>query len=183
MLSWPRPTAGTIRGGCGTAKAAIMPVSSLSFSSVKDAVLLQRFLLHENLDYEIGEPISLPSAEEPQYLPEKNETPIQPSVCTIKFTDNKNWGNVYVYAWNSETGETNAQWPGAVMSYQSTNSYGQTVYKAELNTKFDMVIFTTASGSPQTQDIVWDYTANGYWITEQKAKNSMGVEVCIADKW
>lgn len=151
--------------------------------SVKDAVLLQRFLLHENLDYEIGEPISLPSAEEPQYLPEKNETPIQPSVCTIKFTDNKNWGNVYVYAWNSETGETNAQWPGAVMSYQSTNSYGQTVYKAELNTKFDMVIFTTASGSPQTQDIVWDYTANGYWITEQKAKNSMGVEVCIADKW
>ena len=151
--------------------------------SVKDAVLLQRFLLNDVVKYQIGEKITLSSAAEPQYLPEKNEAPFQPSVRTVKFTDNKNWGTPYVYAWNSTTGETNAQWPGVRMTYQSKNSYGQTLYKADLKTKYDMVIFTTATGSPQTQDIVWDYTVNGYWVTDQKTKNSTGIEVWVADTW
>ena len=69
------------------------------------------------------------------------------------------------------------------MTYQSKNSYGQTLYKADLKTKYDMVIFTTATGSPQTQDIVWDYTVNGYWVTDQKTKNSTGIEVWVADTW
>ena len=152
--------------------------------SIKDAVLIQRYVLGEILDdYPIDEKISLPSAEEPKYIPEKNEAPFQPTVRTVKFTDNKGWGTTYIYAWNSETGETNAKWPGVPMSYQSTNSYKQTVYKADVNTKYDMIIFTTSVGTPQTQDIVWDYTVNGYWVTDQKTTNSTGIEVWVADTW
>ena len=152
--------------------------------SVADAVLIQRYVLGEILDdYPIDEKISLPSAEEPKYIPEKNEAPFQPTVRTVKFTDNKGWGTTYIYAWNSETGETNAKWPGVPMSYQSTNSYKQTVYKADVNTKYDMIIFTTSVGTPQTQDIVWDYTVNGYWVTDQKTTNSTGIEVWVADTW
>ena len=46
-----------------------------------------------------------------------------------------------------------------------------------------MIIFTTSVGTPQTQDIVWDYTVNGYWVTDQKTKNSTGIEVWVADTW
>ena len=156
--------------------------------SVKDAVIIQRWLVGENTPYAVGKNADVFSSATPVVLPQIQEDPTQPPTQppvsqTVRFTDSKNWGNIFVYAWNANSQSSNAQWPGTAMQYESVNSYGQKIYKANISSEYTHVIFTTASGSPQTQDILWDKTANGYYVTDSTATNSYGKTVYIAQSW
>ena len=111
-------------------------------------------------------------------------SPTQPPIShTVKFTDNKNWGNIFIYAWNDTSQLSNAKWPGVAMQYDSVNSYGQKIYKADISFDYTHIIFTTANGSAQTQDILFDSTVNGYFITDNTTTNSFGKTVYIAQSW
>lgn len=167
--------------------------------SLKDAVLLQKWLLGVQGDYNIGSKIDIVSgvevAEPPTQKPTQKPTekptekPTQAptsasSTQKIQFTNANNWSNVYAYAWNSKSLKSNASWPGVAMKYESTNSMGQKIYALDLSKDFDRVIFTTASGSPQTQDVVWDNSkSNGYWVTNKTTTNSNGTAVYIVQPW
>ena len=156
--------------------------------SVKDAVLIQRWLVNEETKYPIGKTVDISPSPAPVILPQIQESPTQPPTQppvshTVKFTDNKNWGNIFIYAWNDTTQLSAAEWPGVAMQYDSSNSYGQKIYKADIPSSCTHIIFTTKDGSPQTQDILFDSTANGYFITDDTTTNSFGKTVYIAKSW
>ena len=156
--------------------------------SVKDAVLIQRWLINEETKYSIGKSVDIFPSSSPVILPQISEPPTQPPTQppishTVKFTDNKNWGNIFIYAWNDTSQLSNAKWPGVAMQYDSVNSYGQKIYKADISFDYTHIIFTTANGSAQTQDILFDSTVNGYFITDNTTTNSFGKTVYIAQSW
>ncbi len=156
--------------------------------SVKDAVILQRWLIDEETPYTVGRSADIVSSVTPVILPQIQESPTQPSTQppvshTVRFTDNKNWGNIFIYAWNETTQLSNAKWPGVAMFYESVNSYGQKVYKADISSEYTHIIFTTADGFLQTQDILLDNSVNGYYVTDGTMTNSFGKTVYIAQSW
>ena len=57
------------------------------------------------------------------------------------------WGDVWMYAWNSQTGENNASWPGVYM-----NSDGKGNYVSAINGNFDRIIINNGNGA-QTVDL------------------------------
>lgn len=90
---------------------------------------------------------------------------------TIYFTNNIYWSSVYCYTWDSNNDYKKA-WPGDVMTWSKTNSYGQDIYKITLSTKYKEVIFNDGNGS-QTVDISIDgiKDGTGFYTT---TKNSSG---------
>ena len=100
---------------------------------------------------------------------------------TIYFTNNKGWTDtICIYMWNKTDGVNSYGWPGIVMEYDSTNDYGQAVYKVTVNlSKYDHIIFSHGTfygdyyeTSSQTIDLkLSNYTNNGFYVTE---KNSEG---------
>ena len=148
--------------------------------SLKDAVLIQRWLLDETTtaDYPVGDRITIFPLKTPTVFPKYQDS----KTNRVKFTDTKNWGNIYIYAWNSSSQESNAAWPGVAMKSSATNSYGQRMYTAELERKYDMIIFTTSTGSYQTRDIDLDTEAHNYWVTDNTTTNQYGKVVYIEAK-
>ena len=100
---------------------------------------------------------------------------------TIYFTNNKHWTDtIYAYVWNDSTGERLDNWPGVEMEYVETNSYGEEIYKIEINlSKYDHLIISHGSYqngdfklSSQTIDLkLSDYDNNAFYVT---SKNSEG---------
>ena len=100
---------------------------------------------------------------------------------TIYFTNNKHWTDtIYAYVWNDSTGERLDNWPGVEMEYVETNSYGEEIYKIEVNlSKYDHIIISHGSYqngdfklSSQTIDLkLSDYDNNAFYVT---SKNSEG---------
>ena len=97
---------------------------------------------------------------------------------TFYITNNKKWTDtIYVYVWNSSTSEYAKSWPGIEATYVETNSYGEAIYKVEVDvTKYDMMIIShgtiKADGSytlsSQTIDLVIaDYSKNGFYFTDK----------------
>ncbi len=87
---------------------------------------------------------------------------------TVKFTNNKGWSNVYLYAWDG-SGNTNAAWPGVKLTDKSTNDYGEEQYIANIDNKYTNIIFSNGSGT-QTVDIsntTRDGSITGYYPKDQ----------------
>lgn len=84
---------------------------------------------------------------------------------TYYFTNNKNWSNVYAYAWDGSS--HNAEWPGIMMTRVGTNSNGQSVYQVRFENKgqYKNLIFNAGMGSDQTVDIaLQSYEYNGFYL-------------------
>lgn len=88
---------------------------------------------------------------------------------TVKFTNNKGWSNVYLYAWNNSTGANNANWPGVQLTNKTTNDYGEEQFTASIDDSFDGLIFNNGSGT-QTVNITnttRDGSITGYYPSTQ----------------
>ena len=86
----------------------------------------------------------------------------------IYFVNSQSWDNVYVYAWNEETGIDNATWPGesALKADYQINGYDVYYYVAEQG-KYTHCIFNSYIGT-QTVDLAWNsgkYCYNDVWYT------------------
>ena len=104
------------------------------------------------------------------------ETTVPSDKNTVKFSNNKGWSKVYLYAWDGE-GEAkveNAAWPGVELTEKSTNGYGEEQYTATFDKKFTKIIFN--DGKEQTVDIDYDATVTGYYPTEKNDKGFWKVD-------
>ena len=93
---------------------------------------------------------------------------------TIYFTNNYRWSNtIYAYAWNSESGKFKKSWPGTAMEVVKTNSYGETIYKINLDKEeFDYIIFNNGNGNQTIDiDISSAYSGLGYYINGGSGKS------------
>lgn len=96
----------------------------------------------------------------------------------VYFTDTKNWGTVYAYAWSGDgdTAVKNHDWPGEPCTLVETNSLGQKVYCYDLaGTSFEKIIFNNSKlgdQCAQTVDIVLNKTVNGYYPKDDKYGSS-----------
>ena len=157
--------------------------------SIFDATLIQKYLAKVNVNYPIGSYVGGNLPTEPPTDPTQAPTDPDPTepisdTNTIKFTDANKWGTIYLYAWNDGSGEAYAEWPGTAMTVlEQDNGYGQTTYTIDVPSKYDRIIFTTATGSPQSQDITWDGSYEGYWPTSKTQTNSTGSTVYVIQPW
>ncbi|MEE3492953.1 starch-binding protein [Ruminococcus sp.] len=71
----------------------------------------------------------------------------------VYFTNNVGWTDVYAYCTAGHGKEKNNAWPGIKMTYMTTNSYGEKIYKYTVQTsKYIFVIFNNGSNK-QTIDL------------------------------
>lgn len=95
----------------------------------------------------------------------------------IYFSNNYRWtGTMYAYLWNKTTNEPKVSWPGVEMEFVETNSYGEDIYKVQVDlVQYNYVIFT--NNSNQTVDISISNTKHntGYYISgESSGKYKVG---------
>ncbi len=99
---------------------------------------------------------------------------IQSTDVNIYFTNNKHWsGTIYAYTWNKSSNTPNVSWPGEAMEEVKTNSYGETIYKIQVNlTEYDMIIFNNHNNN-QTVDISLSdaYDGLGYYVSGGSGKS------------
>ena len=80
----------------------------------------------------------------------------------IYFTNNRSWGTIRAYFFNSQTDTgVGAAWPGTAMTYVEDNEQGQKIYKITPPSGADSVVFN--DGSSKTQDIVFT-RGYGYYL-------------------
>ena len=86
---------------------------------------------------------------------------------TIQFTDNKGWGQAYIYVYGPD-GE-NAAWPGVPMTSLGDNGLGGTNYSYDIPTDCTFFIFNSgqAEGAAQTVDIYYDSAVTGWYPLDQ----------------
>lgn len=85
--------------------------------------------------------------QQPTQLPTQANTHYVPQGNYIYFKNNDNWGEVKVYYWSdSNSGMTS--WPGLHMEH-----IGNDVYKAEIPSEVNMVVFNNNNQGQQTGDI------------------------------
>lgn len=82
---------------------------------------------------------------------------------TVYFTNNQNWSTVNCHYWD---GSSSTGWPGIAMTYDSTNSYNQDIYKIEIPSNSTGIIFN--DGSAQTVDITDFSDGSGYCLNSQQ---------------
>ena len=80
--------------------------------------------------------------------------------ASFKFTDNQNWGSVYVYAWN-DSGDVTAAWPGDPGNAPEINGYGETVFTIDVPDGATGCVINNGQGA-QTTDIT-DFSVEGYY--------------------
>ena len=93
---------------------------------------------------------------------------IATDTLTIYFSNNKRWsGTINAYIWNDASGKYASSWPGSAMTYVKTNSYGEDIYKVEIDSsQYDYIIFN--NGSSQSKDIPLSgiTSGTGFYITD-----------------
>ena len=77
---------------------------------------------------------------------------------TVYFTDTMNWVDVYAYYWDD-----GPNWPGAAMTFDSTNDYGSAIYKVEIPAETKGIIFN--SNGKNTVDITDGIVNGAMWYT------------------
>ena len=89
-----------------------------------------------------------PTTQAPTTEAPTTEAPTTAAPATTKtvfFTAPDGWEGVNVYAYYEETGkqaiEYTGTWPGAAMEYAGTNSFNQKLYKYDVNTAANFIIF------------------------------------------
>ena len=134
---------------------------------IKDVTVLQKYIAEfegREADDRTGTyyDYSEPATEEPT-----TEEPTDPPVeyYTVTFSNALRWsGKIYCYCWeNGKDGEVS--WPGAEMSYLTTNDYGENQYTCKVPSNADWVIFT--NGSAQTIDIPFDGTIVNFYTKSE----------------
>ena len=94
---------------------------------------------------------------------------------SFKFTDNQNWGTVYMHAWTSDSDLTT--WPGEALTEKETNSLGETVFTVNVPDGAVGVVLNNDNGS-QTTDID-NFSVKGYY-TDSKKTDAEGKLIPIA---
>ena len=104
---------------------------------------------------------------------EETTAPPANSIAVL-FTDAVGWGEANVYYWGSNS---DPEWPGNAMTVDSTNPYGQKVYKAYIPSGVTGVIFN--GNGKQTVDITTGIENNAQWYTidEKEGSNYKVVKV------
>ena len=165
--------------------------------NLRDAILIQRYTLRM-LDGTIGigepigqivtdpvtDPITDPVTDpvtdpitdpitDPVTDPITDPTPAS-DIITLYFSNNYYWSSVNAYIWNTASGDYESAWSGKPMTYVGKNTYGESIYKVEIDlSKYDRLIFNNGSDY-QTVDISLDNSmdATGFYLTGT-SNNSM----------
>ena len=96
----------------------------------------------------------------PDTDPSEPETDITdsttPSGEYIYFNDVLGWGNIYCYVWTNGGGDY-TKWPGIQME-----SMGDGLYRCQVDTQYDMVVFNNGGNGQQTGDLTieWNMAYN-----------------------
>lgn len=107
------------------------------------------------------------ATEAVEYNPKKPDTNI-----TIYFSNNVGWSEVYAYLYNEEKQLELKTWPGTAMTYHTTNEYGETIYKMNVDvSKYNRIIFNNTKS--QTINAALTVASSGFYITEQTPKTAM----------
>ena len=91
---------------------------------------------------------------DPSLLPGNPDTPgpePTPTGNYIYFKDALNWGNVYCHVWTNGGGSA-AEWPGLKME-----SVGNGIYRCEIDSAYNMVVFNNGGNGQQTGDLQIQY--------------------------
>lgn len=95
-----------------------------------------------------------------EYVPDDKE---------IRFQDNLNWGEAYVYACDEDGNELTGEWPGTKVTETITNDYGATVFCITFPYATDHIIISNGKGD-RTEEI--NYLIDDmYWLNGEKNGN------------
>lgn len=145
---------------------------------IHDATYLQHYIVGDE-GYIMPEvpTYTQPTSTEPTTQSTTQPTTAKPVISnniTVRFSNNKNWQNVYAYMWNSKTNLKNS-WPGTKLNVETTNLFGEKIYKIDVDlTKYDRVIFNNNSGS-QTIDIPLSKSSSAYFVDKSVGSGKFAV--------
>ncbi|MCH5299654.1 MAG: starch-binding protein, partial [Ruminococcus sp.] len=105
--------------------------------------------------------------------PSEKETEPEAKTFSFKFTNNQNWKNVYVYAWDESKKALTSAWPGDQVKDSEKNGYGEEVYTITIPANaVGCVINNGEENAAQTVDIE-DFDVEGYY-TKANDTNDKG---------
>lgn len=91
---------------------------------------------------------------------------------TVYFENNKGWGDIKAYVWNSSSNAQLAAWPGTGMIYVGKNEYGNKLYEFTVDTKkYNKITFT--DGGNQTADISLSADSTAYYVSGSSSPYSV----------
>ena len=138
------------------------------FVTVIDASLIQRYVAHMNVKYDIGKEIEVKPEQPtvPVIFPttpyvEPTEPVYDDDSRTIIFSNNKGFSSVNIYYW-ADGEEGPIEWPGTPMTYYDTNEYSEDRYSFELPAGMNNYIIT--DGVQQTVDITFTGSTGVYML-------------------
>ena len=125
------------------------------------------------------DPIEPTTESEPQTMPSYN--PVKPDTnITIYFSNNVGWSEVNAYLYNEEKQIELKSWPGAAMTYLTTNDYGEKIYKMDVDvSEYNRVVFN--NGKSQTLNAALTVASSGFFVTSQTPKTAMQLGVYSYD--
>ena len=90
----------------------------------------------------------------------------------IYFSNNVGWSTVYFYTYNSASGTPQKTWPGTQITKYTTNTNGEKVYYADINTgAYDRIIFN--NNAQQTINVPINKASSGFYISNDSSKKAM----------
>ncbi len=140
--------------------------------NIKDAALIQKYIAGVTTIHPIGKYVdcngsvvttpTTPVATTPVVTTPTVTEPAADGKNAVYFVNSSGWSVVYAYVWGDE-GDL-AKWPGTQMTHVSG-----TVYKIDVDKKYNKIIFCTSNGTNKTEDLtipgnnsIYSYSA-GTW--------------------
>ena len=140
--------------------------------TVDDATMIQKYIAKYPNQGQVGTQKEIPV--EPT-TPTESTAPTTPSTYTVYFTNSRKWsGDIYCYYW-SDADHHMSSWPGEKMTYDRTNSSSQDIYKFEVPSSAEYLIFDNKSS--QTVNIPFDGSALRFYAkssTDSSGKYEYG---------
>ena len=91
----------------------------------------------------------------------------------VYFSNNVNWSSVYFYVYASSTGTPQKTWPGTQITKFNTNTGGEKVYYADIDTSaYDRIIFNNG-GTQQTINVPVNKASSGFFISNSSSTKAM----------
>ncbi len=95
------------------------------------------------------------------------------STVRVYFSNNVNWSSVYFYTYASSTGTPQKAWPGTQITKFNTNTGGEKVYYADIDTSaYDRIIFNNGD-TQQTINVPVNKASSGFFISNSSSKKAM----------
>jgi hypothetical protein len=86
----------------------------------------------------------------------------------VVLVDTQNWGQVLLYAWDSEGNSLTGEWPGVQLEQLGKDAYGQMNYILSIPYGTEGIVLNNGEGL-QTVDVThYDFGYDIYYITEEK---------------